>query len=116
MKQAGGENPDRCCEFVMRGLAFARMDMDGRMGGCGWIGGEDMVPAVQARGSSSSSCGPWATGGESGLWWNRDPGEWGNDVPLPHQLTAARDRWLLVLAPTMAGDCTERAIDRDEMR
>ena len=57
----------------------------------------------------------WATGGESGLWWNRDPGEWGNDVPpLPHQLTAApaRDRWLLVLAPTMAGDCTERAIDR----
>lgn len=56
--------------------------MDGRgwVAVDGWIGaGEDMARAVQARGSSSS-CGPWATyaGGEWGLWWDRDPGEWGN--------------------------------------
>lgn len=53
------------------------MDMDGRrMGGRGWIGGEDMVRAVQAGPGGASCCGPWATDGEIGgeLWWNRHPG------------------------------------------
>lgn len=66
------------------GVAFAICSSDGhgraRMGGCGWMD-------RSRRGHGARRAGPgvvvllWTVGhagGEWGLWWDRDPGEWGN--------------------------------------